>query len=57
MHDLHTHPLRSDPFRIYIRTKATKYIREKKTLYFRGRTIKSHNHSQGYEIGAINRSL
>ena len=43
MHDPDTHPLRSDPFRIYIRTKATKYIREKMTLYFRGRTIKSHN--------------
>ena len=40
---------------LYIRTKVTKCIREKMTLYFRGWTIKSH--SPGYEIGLINRSV
>ena len=39
----------------YIRTKVTKCIREKMTMYFRGLTIKSH--SSGYEIGSINRSV
>ena len=39
----------------YIRTKVTKCIREKMTMFFRGLTIKSH--SSGYEIGPINRSV
>ena len=39
----------------YIRTKVTKCIREKMTMYFRGLTIKSH--SSGYEIVPINRSV
>ena len=39
----------------YIRTKVTKCIREKRTMYFRGLTIKSH--SSGYEIVPINRSV
>ena len=39
----------------YIRTKVTKCIREKMTMYFRGLTFKSH--SSGYEIGPIDRSV
>ena len=39
----------------YRRTKVTKCIRQKMTLYFRMWTIKSH--SPGYEIGPINRSV
>ena len=38
-----------------VRTKVTKCIREKMTLYFCRWTIKSH--SPGYEIGPINRSV
>ena len=39
----------------YIRTKVTKCIREKTTMYFRGLIIKSH--SSGYEIGPLNHSV